>query len=202
MISEIVECIQQKTSFAITSHARPDGDAIGSELGLALALRETGKEVTIINADPHPSSYAQLPGIDTIQIGNRLEGSFDAVFVLECSSLARTGLHGLDQHFIINIDHHPKNENYGNLRWFDAGAAAVGEMIYRLLEEAQIAISPDVATNLYVSLISDTGSFKFSNTTVRTFEIAAKLVEAGANPGQIAELVYMNQPVSRVRLLS
>lgn len=202
MVSEIVQHIFQGNRFAITSHARPDGDAIGSELGLGLALREAGKEVTIVNADPHPSNYAQLPGIETIRIGTRLEESYDAVIVLECSSLARTGLQDLDQYFIVNIDHHPKNEGYGDLQWFDADAAAVGEMVYHLLERAGIPLSPPVASNLYVSLISDTGSFKFSNTTARTFAIAGDLVQAGADPGKIAELVYMNQPESRVRLLS
>lgn len=202
MISEIAKCLQQRNRFAITSHARPDGDAIGSELGLALALREAGKEVAIVNADPHPSNYSKLPGTETIQIATRLEGHFDAVVVLECSNLGRTGLQNLEQYFVVNIDHHPKNEGYGDLRWFDAEAAAVGEMVYHLLERAEIPVSPQVATNLYVSLVSDTGSFKFSNTTARTFSIASSLVEAGADPGRIAELVYMNQPESRLRLLS
>ncbi len=198
----IPDFIRHHQKFAITSHARPDGDAIGSEVALALALRQIGKDVHVVNADRHPSVYDFLPGIDLIEIGGRFTGEYDALIILECSDVTRTGVPDLERHFIINIDHHQNTQAYGDLNWVDDKAAAVAEMVFLILKEIGVEITPDIATNLYVAIMTDTGSFQFSNTSARTFEIARELVGSGADPSGIAQAVYMSHSHSKLLLLS
>ncbi len=198
----IPDFIRQHRKFAITSHARPDGDAVGSEVALTLGLRQIGKKVRVINADRHPSVYDFLPGIDEIEIGGRFTGSYDALIILECSDATRTGLPDLERHFTINIDHHPNTRPYGDLNWVDGKAAAVAEMVFLIMKEIGVEITPEIATNLYVAIMTDTGSFQFSNTSARTFEIARELVAAGADPSRIAQSVYMSHSHSKLLLLS
>jgi len=123
-LQHIVDAIRTRQRFVISSHSRPDGDSIGSQLAAAYALRALGKQVTVINADPAPPPLMQFPGVADITIANRAEGDFDAAIIMECGDLARTGVAGLERFFVINIDHHPGNSAYGQLNWFDASAAA------------------------------------------------------------------------------
>ena len=200
-LDEIIQFIKDHERFVVTSHARPDGDAIGSELGLALILEELGKTVHIFNADPHPRPYQSLPGIERIQVTHHVEGSYDGLFVLECNDLVRPNLQGLDQYFVISIDHHPKTEPFGDLNWLDDSAAAVGEMIYELAQPLQVQLTPEIATNLYVAIFTDTGSFQYSNTRARTLLITGDLVNHGASPSAIAQAVYMTRPYARLQIL-
>ena len=200
-LDEIIQFIKAHERFVITSHARPDGDAIGSELGLALILEELGKTVHIFNADPHPRPYQSLPGIERIQVTRQVEGNYDGLFVLECNGLERPGLQGLDRYFVINIDHHPKTKPFGDLNWLDDSAAALGEMIYELAQALQVQLTPEIATNLYVGIFTDTGSFQYSNTRARTFHITGDLVNHGASPSAIAQAVYMSRPYARLQIL-
>lgn len=202
MLDEIVRFTRRRQRFAVTSHARPDGDSIGSSLGLAIALEQIGKQVAVVHADPVPHAYAALPGVEKICRSNRLEGQHDAVFVLECSSLRRTGVEGLDRFPVVNIDHHAVDTDYGDLNWLDPSASALGEMILALVKALGARVTPEIAENLYVALSTDTGSFKFSNTTQRSFATAAELVRCGAKPGAVAQAVYLSQPLSKVRLLA
>ncbi|RPI27594.1 MAG: bifunctional oligoribonuclease/PAP phosphatase NrnA [Acidobacteria bacterium] len=201
-MDEIIHFIHQHQNFAITSHSRPDGDSLGSELALAAALTQLGKKAKIVNADPYPPAYSGLPGVEEVQRGNRLRGNYDAVFVLETSDLARTGLTGLEQHFIINIDHHRNTLPFGALNYVDDKAAAVGEVIFELIKRLGVNVTPEIATNLYVAVMTDTGSFQFSNTTANTFGVAQQLVLAGAQPAEIAQAVYMSHPESKIRLMA
>lgn len=201
-MDEILKEIGRRERFLIVSHSRPDGDSIGTSLGLGLALEELGKRVEWIQADPPPDVFRFLPGIDRIRISNRAEGDYDALLVLECGAYERTEIQGLDSYFTINIDHHPKNDRFGNLNWIDPKAAAVAEMAYRLLKALPAEISPEVATNLYVGILTDTGSFRFASTTAETFRIASELVGSGADPGTISQMLFMNHPASRMRLLT
>jgi bifunctional oligoribonuclease and PAP phosphatase NrnA len=200
-LDDIIRFIQAHQRFAITSHARPDGDAIGSSLGLSLALQQLGKTTHVFSADPHPHRYGFLPALETIRVTNRVEGNYDGLFVLECNNLNRTGLKGLERYHALNIDHHPDTEPFGDLNWLDPGAAAVGEMIYYLIRRLSVPLTAEIATNLYVAIMTDTGSFQFSNTHARTFQIASDLTSNGANASDIAQSVYMNQPQSGIRLL-
>jgi phosphoesterase RecJ-like protein len=201
IVAEIAEFIHQKSSFLITSHSRPDGDSLGSALAVAAALQQLGKSAQVVNADPHPRMYDSLPGIDEVIVANQVDGRYEGLIVLECSNLDRTGVKGLERFEAVNIDHHLKNDEFGLLNWVDAKAAAVAEMVFQLFHELEIRITPEIATNLYVAILTDTGSFQFSNTTAQTFGIARQLVSAGAQPAPIAQAVLMNQPESRLRLL-
>lgn len=201
-MQRIAQFIRENERFLITSHSRPDGDSIGTALALAEALRIAGKTVHIVNADPAPGNYKTLPGLDTIEIASTADGEYDALIILECGDLERSGVSGLERYYCINIDHHLKNDNYGQLNWVDPTAAAVAEMIFKLIRELGIPISADVATNLYVAILTDTGSFQFSNTTAATFRIASELVDAGASPELTSRAVLMSQPESKLRLLA
>ena len=200
-MNKIIQFIQKNNRFAITSHAHPDGDALGSSLALALALETLGKTAHIFHADPHPQSYTFLPKIETIQITDQIEDDYDGLFVLECNDLMRSGIANLDNFCVVNIDHHPNTNYFGHFNWVDPTAAAVGEMIYDLIKDLSVPLTPEIATNLYVAIMTDTGSFQFSNTHARTFQIAGKLASSGANPYTIAQSIYMNQPHSKIRLL-
>lgn len=200
-LDEIIRFIQDHERFAITAHARPDGDALGSELGLALTLEKLGKSATVFNSDPHPRPYQCLPGIEKIRVTDSVEGSYDGLFILECNDLKRANLRGLEEYFVINIDHHPKTAPFGDLNWLDSSAAAVGEMIYDLTQALSVDLTPEIATNLYVAVVTDTGSFQYSNTRAKTFLIAGDLVKNGADSAAIAQAVYMTRPHSRLQVL-
>ena len=142
----------------------------------------------------------EFPGVDAIEVADAVTGEFDAAIIMECGDLARTGVSGLDRSFVINIDHHPGNAAYGQLNWFDPSAAACAEMVFDLVEALGVPLSVEIATHVYLAVLTDTGSFHFSNMTPRTFEIARLAVEAGVNPGQIARQVYDSKTLGRVKL--
>jgi phosphoesterase RecJ-like protein len=162
------------------------------------ALEAFGKKAEIINRDPVPERFRSLPGSDRILNRNVLDGDYGAVFVLECGSLARTGLDGLDRQFVVNIDHHHSTGQYATMNWIDEDACAVGEMVYRIIKALRIAISPAIATNIYTAIVTDTGSFQFASTTAETFRMAADLAENGANIAGVARNVFYSNPITKV----
>ena len=200
-VAAICEAMLQRRRFVITSHARPDGDAIGSQVAMALALRALGKDVHMVSADPAPPQFQSFPGVAEIQVTQRVEGGFDAAIVMECGDLSRTGIDGLEKYFVINIDHHPGNKRYGALNWFDPGAAACGEMVFDVIEALGVALTPDIATHIYIAVLTDTGGFHYSHITPRTFEICRRCTEAGAQPQSIARAVYDSSTIGRLRLM-
>jgi phosphoesterase RecJ-like protein len=202
MLSQVVELIDKNTFFGITTHARPDGDGIGSSLGLYWLLRSLGKEAEVIFRDDIPVSYRELPGTEHIRTLNKLDKKYDAVFVIECSDASRPGIEGLQDQRIVNIDHHTTCEHFGDVNWIDSTASAVGEMIYNLCKAIGGKISPDIANCVYMALVADTGSFHYSNTTERTFKVASELVRYGVKPHTIAEMSYNSYPWSRVELMT
>jgi len=188
--------------FLITSHLKPDGDSIGSQVALAFALRALGKEVRVVNSDPAQPGLLPFPGVSDIEIASQVEGEFDAVIVLECSELGRTGVAGLERFFIINIDHHAGNTMYGAVNWFDAGAAACGEMVFDVIRSLDVPLTKEMAMHVYVAILTDTGSFHFSSLSPRTFDICRQALEAGADPVWIARTVYDNNSIGRIKLSS
>src|ERR1051325_6891156 len=202
MLSQVVELIEKKDRFAITSHVRPDGDGLGSSLGLYWLLKSLNKEVEVVMRDPAPHAYQQLPGAGTIRVAPRAGEHFDAVFVIECSDVDRPGLEDLQDQFVVNIDHHSTTELFGNINWIDSTAAAVGEMIYNLCKATGARVTKEIAECVYTALITDTGSFHYSNTTERTFKVASELVRTGVKPAKTAEAVFASYPWSRIQLLS
>jgi bifunctional oligoribonuclease and PAP phosphatase NrnA len=200
-LEQILEKIEQGTSFLVTSHARPDGDAVGSALALAAVLRKMGKTAEVILSDGVPVIYHPLPGADAVIHAAEVGGPYDAAIVLECDSVQRTRLHGLDRNFMINIDHHSSAKPFADINWIDPHACAVAEMIFRLASAARIRVTPEIATCLYTAVLTDTGAFSYSATNAHTFELARCLVEHGADPFHIAQNVYFTAPISKMRLL-
>ena len=201
MLSQVVELIENKQNFAITTHVRPDGDGIGSSLGLCWLLRSLGKNAEVIVRDGIPISYTQLPGAEEIRQISEVNGKYDAVFVIECSDINRPGIKGLENQITVNIDHHSTSEHFGTINWIDATASAVGEMIYNLCKAIGGRITKEIAECVYLALVTDTGSFHFSNTTERTLKIASELVKVGVKPARISEAVYNSYSWSRIELM-
>lgn len=201
MLSQVVELIETKHKFGITTHIKPDGDGVGSSLGLCWLLRSLGKEAEVIVHGDVPIAYRTLPGADEIRDVKQVDAEYDAVFIIECSDLTRPGIAGLDREFTVNIDHHATSEHFGTINWIDSTASAVGEMIYNLCKAIGGRISKDIAECVYMALVTDTGSFHFPNTSDRTLKVASELIKAGARPAKIGEAVYNNYPWSRIELM-
>src|SRR6185312_14216341 len=182
MLSQVVELIEAKRRFAITSHIRPDGDSLGSSLGLYWLLKALDKDVEVIMRDPVPHAY-------------------HAVFVIECSDITRPGLIDLEKQVVVNIDHHSTTALFGTINWIDSTASAVGEMIYNLCKATGVRVTKEIAECVYTALITDTGSFHYSNTTERTFKVASELVRTGVKPAKTAESVFASYPWARIQLM-
>jgi phosphoesterase RecJ-like protein len=199
-IQRIVEAIQRRERFVISSHSRPDGDSIGSQLAMAYALRALGKHVRIVNKDPAPGPLMAFPGVASIEIADGVTGEFDAAIIMECGDLARTGVSGLERFFVINIDHHPGNTEYGQINWFDPSASACGEMVFDIVKALGAPLTLEVATHVYLAILTDTGSFHYSGISARTFEICKQTLEAGVDAVEVARNVYDSNNMGRLKL--
>ena len=199
-LDRLVSHIQSGRRFLVSSHQRPDGDAIGSAVGCALALREIGKDADVVMDGVPPHFLRPFPAVDQIRVAATVDEATDGAIIMECSSLDRTGVSGLDRSPVLNIDHHVGNTRYGAINWVDESAAACTELVFTLIETLGIRLTPAIATHLYLGLLTDTGSFRFSNITPRSFEIARRCVEAGANPQWIASTHYDSSTLGRVRI--
>ena len=202
MLSQVVELIENKDRFAITSHVRPDGDSLGSSLGLFWLLKALNKDVEVIMRDAAPHAYQQLPGAGSIRVTSAVDHEYDAAFVIECSDIDRPGLIDLEKQFVVNIDHHSTTELFGAVNWIDSTASAVGEMIYNLCKATGVRVTKEIADCVYTALLTDTGSFHYSNTTERTFKIASELVRTGVRPAKSAEAIFGSYHWSKIELLS
>ena len=178
-------------------HVHPDADVLGTLLALGLALEARGWSVTFAGPHPVPGVLGFLPGADRYQVWDRTPGHFEVVVLTDCPNHARTeGL--LEQargpeSQVLNIDHHPDNRRYGTVDWIDPDAAATGEMVHELLGALGLPVTPDIALNLFTAIHTDTGSFRYSNTTARTFRIAAALTQAGAQPAVVSDRLYQRR---------
>ncbi|MBE7516700.1 MAG: bifunctional oligoribonuclease/PAP phosphatase NrnA [Chloracidobacterium sp.] len=201
MLSQVVELIESKSDFAITTHIKPDGDGVGSSLGLHWLLLSLGKRSEVIVNGDVPPAYRTLPGADSIRDIRSIDRAYDAVLVIECSDIERPGIAGLREQFTVNIDHHATSEHFGTINWIDSTASAVGEMIYNLCKAIGGRVTKEIAECVYMALVTDTGSFHFPNTSDRTLKVASELIKAGAKPAKIGEAVYANYPWSRIELM-
>ena len=197
----ILKALQQGDRFLVCSHARPDGDAVGSMLAMGMLIRQMGKRADLVSADRVPNIYRALPGAQEIRSSLRVHGPYDAAILLECDGLARTSLQGLEKFPILNIDHHASGRAFGHLNWIDQRAASVGELVYRLVKAAGATVTREMATCLYVTVLTDTGGFCYGSTQASTFELARELVLAGADPIRIAQDVYFSTATSKLLLL-
>jgi bifunctional oligoribonuclease and PAP phosphatase NrnA len=201
-VIDIRDAIFARRRFLITSHAKPDGDSIGSQMAMAYALEALGKEVRLVNSDPAPEHYMEFPGVDRIEIAREfLERDADALIVMESSDLKRTGVAGLEGRFTINIDHHQGNTSYGDLNWLDESAAACGELVFELIRSMGVPLTLEIATHIYLAILTDTGSFHHSNITPKTFEICRDTVAAGVNPTTMARRVFDSNSFGKLKLI-
>ena len=201
MLDEVLRNIEQRKHFVLTSHARPDGDAIGSALACGQILRLLGKEAEVVLHDPVPRIYQPLPFADRVVQANHVNGRYEAAILLECDSVQRTRLEGLENQFLISIDHHASGRPFAHVNWIDPRAAATAELVHQLAKAAGVKISREIATCLYTALLTDTGSFMFKGTNEQTFALARELVLAGADPAQCAQNIYFAHSTAKMRLL-
>jgi phosphoesterase RecJ-like protein len=204
-IDDLLTAFRSHPRFLLTSHTRPDGDAIGSVLALAEVLDQLGCQADVVFADPVPTTYLTLPNVDRIRhtpTANDVDPSGNTpAILLECDGIARTGLLGLEDRTLINIDHHASGRPFASVNWIDENACAVAAMVYHIAIAANVDITPSMATCIYAGILSDTGSFTYSSTTADTFALVQHLADRGANPSQIARDIYHSNPASKIRLL-
>lgn len=200
-IETIVDRFRKSNRIAVTSHLRPDGDSICTSLALLYMGRQLGKEMAVFNRDVTPFPFNTIPDIKNVQIGQIPPDSFDTVILLECANVSRSGQNNIDSIFKINIDHHYSNDYYADINWVNPDAAAVATMAFQLGEALGIEYTPQIASHLYCAIVSDTGSFQFSNTKAQSFEVCSKLVKHGASPIRITEFLFNNNPPEKIKLL-
>ena len=200
MLDRVLQEIRGRRHFVVTSHARPDGDAIGSALACGQILRRMGKQADVVMHDGVPRIYQDLPFADRV-IQADVAPPSDAAIVLECDSIKRTLLGGLEDRFLISIDHHVSGRNFAQVNWIDSSAMATAELVYRMARLAGVPVDPDIATCLYTALMTDTGSFMFEGTNEHTFALARELVLAGADPARCARHIYFGHSTAKLRLL-
>lgn len=208
-IREVAEAIRKYDNYLITSHINVEGDAIGSEIALFYMAKQLGKNVIMVNSDPVPDRYRFLPSWDKIIVGNNIGAKkYSNVIIADCPTTERSGK--IASLFkvpkvkinVINIDHHVSNEHFGDFNWVDPDASSAGEMVYRLYREMGLSITDDIATALYVAILTDTGSFRYDSTTSETHRICADLIKLGIRPAKIAEKIYETKDIGDMELLS
>lgn len=186
-------------------HVHPDADVLGTLLALGEALESRGWSVVAGGPHPAPGALDFLPGVKRYEVLEALDGRFDVVVLTDCPNPDRTeGLLEAARSAagtIVNIDHHPDNRRYGTVNWIDVGAAATGEMVYRLLVALGVSVTPSIASNLFTAIHTDTGSFRYSNVTPETFRIASALTEAGAEPAAVSSALYERRAPDALRHL-
>ena len=202
-LHDIVAAIQNGSSFLLAAHESPDGDAIASTLALYNALTEMGKEVVAYNADPVPRKLGFLPGADMVVSSLEAKRHFDVGIVLDVGELRRAKVDVKGRcDLVINIDHHPYSEDFGDIYFVDTKASATAVLIYRVLEQMNWPLSHNVAENIYTAILSDTGSFRYSSANAEAFRVAGSMIECGVDPWKIAGGLYESQEAERLRLLA
>ena len=200
--NEIVDLIQQNQNFLIIGHIRPDGDCLGSCLGLYEALRILGKNARFYTAGPVPVFLSYLPHFEKIETAYPADIPFDAILCVDTSDADRVHQGFQPTGTFAVIDHHISNPNFGTINWVDGAATAAAEMVYFLVQALGVSITPEIATCLYTGMMTDTGGFRFGNTKEITFKVASDLVACGANPAKIAEYVFDSRSPATVKITS
>lgn len=204
-LDEVVEALRRAPSVAVLAHVHPEGDAIGATLAATLSLREAGKITAPYNADPLPPGLSSLPGADEINHEVPIRRPFACYLVLDTAGLDRTGglLEGRPaEAVVLNVDHHAGNRRFGDVNWVDPQASSAGEMVYRILRQGGLPIGREVATNLYAAILTDTGGFRYGNTTPEALRAAAHLVECGVAVEELTAHLYWNRDSREWRLLA
>lgn len=202
---EVLEHVATGRRILLLAHLYPDGDVLGSQLGLGLALRAVGRAVTFACSHAVPEPYHFLPGAGEVQQWKEGRADFDLVVTLDTPDPSRVG--GLLEGSrppgarLLNIDHHADNRRYGDVNWIEPTASATGEMVFELIAAAGLPLTLEVAVNLYTAIVTDTGSFRYSSTSPQTHRIAARLCEAGVRPAEVAQHLYETRHLAGLHLL-
>jgi len=203
-LAEIGRALREHQRFVVISHVRPDGDALGSEIALALSLQKLGKSAKAWNEEGLLEKFRFLPGTDILSVPPAEPEEFDVAIALDTATQNRLGTAAdavKSAKLWINIDHHSSNPRYGDLIYIDSTAPATGQILFELIKSEQLPMDRAIAENLFVAISTDTGSFQYPNTSARTFEIAAELVRCGAEVGRICQELYESYPRRRIELL-
>ena len=204
-MEQILKHIKASRHILIASHAEPDGDCLGSLVALGLALGKLDKTITMYNSSPIPAVYRFLPGVDHIVKQMEDAAAYDLAIVLDCGDIIRVGEDSstIDQiPIVINIDHHVSNTCFGDVQLIDTDACATAEIIYRLIEALQIPFDKAIATAIYLGILTDTGSFRFSNTNPAAFAISKAMTDIGVEPHTVAQRVFGTYSLGRIKLLN
>ncbi len=204
-MEQILQHIKSSQCILIASHAEPDGDCVGSLLALGLALDKLDKSITLFNASPIPAVYRFLPGVEKITRHFDEAAAYDLAIILDCGDIARVGeaSSALERiPIIVNIDHHVSNTGFGHLQLIDTNACATAEIVYRLINALKISFDKSMATSLYLGILTDTGSFRFSNTNQAAFAISKAMIDIGVEPHNVAQRVFGTYSLGRIKLLN
>jgi len=204
-MDQIIQQLKSSNDILLVSHANPDGDAIGSLIAMGLALDGLNKKTTLFNESSIPAVYRFLPAVNRVVRQLRKPGTFDTAVILDCGDLQRIGK-AADAvskiPVIINVDHHITNTDFGDFQLIDTRASATSEIVYRLLKALAIPINSSIANSIYTGILTDTGSFRFSNTNQAAFAICEEMIMLGVNPYHIAQQVYGTYSLGRIKLLN
>ena len=204
-MDQIIQHIKDSRHILIVSHAEPDGDCVGSLVALGLALAKLDKQITMFNPSPIPAVYRFLSGTERIVQQIKKADTYDLVIVLDCGDMVRVGEAGAEVDKIpvlINIDHHVSNTGFGHIQLIDTDACATAEIVYRLINALQIPFDKAIATSIYTGILTDTGSFRFSNTNQAAFAISSAMIDAGIKPHRVAQRVFGTYSLGRIKLLN
>lgn len=204
-LDAVAHVLRERDRFVVTAHRNPEGDALGSSLGLGGALVEMGKQVLFYNADPVPRVLRPFPWADRVANTLREARAGDTVIVCDCGELERVGdemLSRRGEFRFVNLDHHVSSRGFAEVSYIDPRASATALIVHRVLRRLGHPLSADVATNLLCGIITDTGSFRYSNATPETFEAAADLVRAGAKPDTVSQRMFDSNEERTLRLLA
>jgi phosphoesterase RecJ-like protein len=204
-MDQIINQIKKAQHILLTSHSDPDGDAVSSLLALGLALNHLDKKVTLYNASPIPAVYRFLPAVERIVRRIRKAETYDVALVLDCGDLSRVGQASATISripVVINIDHHISNTGFGDLQLIDANACSTAELVYRLIKTLKVPLDREIAVSIYTGILTDTGSFRFSNTNQAAFAICHEMTELGVEPHRVAQHVIGTYSLERIKLLN
>ena len=200
----MISHMKNAENILLASHIHPDGDAIGSLVALGLSLKKIGKKVTMFNECPVPKVYRFIKGVEEITMQVKDFTHYDMAVILDCADLVRIGKCSslvADIPMMINIDHHATNTGFGHFKTIDTNACATTEIVYSLLKQLDVTLTSDIAEAIYVGVLTDTGSFRFANTSCQAFDISREMVSFGVNPYKVADHIYGTYSLGSIKLL-
>ncbi len=204
-MKQIIHHLKNSQSVLLATHSNPDGDAIGSLTAMGLALVALNKTTTLYSESPIPAVYRFVPAVDRVVSQFHGTNNFDTAVILDCGDLQRVGkaASAISQiQTVINVDHHVTNTGFGDIQIVDTSACATAEIVYRIIKGLDVSIDRDMAVSIYTGILTDTGSFRFSNTNRHAFSICEEMIKQGVNPYHIAQHVYGTYSLGRIKLLN